>query len=774
MKITFKKLALLATTIVTTTIMSMTAFAADRVSVHDPSIVKDGGKYYIFGSFLGAASSNDLLNWSTISSSKIIPNLDKSLSTHTDWAKYDANGGSYYNLGGNLWAPDVIYNTQMKKWCMYLSINGSDWNSSIALLTANNIEGPYTHAGTVVYSGFTNNGSDIKKHGWKCTDVPQVLGSSITSLPTRYNDTNHAKINAIDANVFYTEDGKLVMTYGSWSAGIYMLELDENTGLRDYNVSYKESKNDDDPYFGYKLAGGYYVSGEGPYIQYDKDTGYYYLYISYGNLEASGGYHVRVFRSKTYSGNYVDTEGRSAVYTSYSQITSPRGLKLFGNYNFSGLSGVNGYKAGGHNSILYDNDGKKYIVYHTRFNSGHEGHEVRVHQLYMSKDGWPVVSPYEYKGENISKSGYSKTDIVGRYQIVDHGTSATSIVSGFKVGMLSTKTIYLNADNTISGDSTGSWSVVSGSSDVKMTISGRAYTGKLVKQKRENSALKVMTFTIASNKNNCIWGVYNSIATKITSLTLKSSSISLGIKETYSNPATKVPSGSLEPVHYVSSNTNVARVSSSGVITAVAPGTAKIYARSTYGKEAVCTVTVKSGRPTSVKAKKSGTKNIKLTWKAGSGAVGYDVYRATSKKGSYKKIGTTTKRSYTDKTSKVGKNYFYRILSRGHKTLNTYNSPKTTAIKIIIPKKPARKSLKRLSKGFKLTIKKQSVTGYQVAYSTSRKFKSVKKKSSTKRVVTVTKLKSKKTYYVKVRAYNKLNGVKIYSKYSKVYRIKTK
>ena len=39
-----------------------------NVSVHDPSIVKDNGSYYIFGSHLAAAKSQDLMNWSLIGS----------------------------------------------------------------------------------------------------------------------------------------------------------------------------------------------------------------------------------------------------------------------------------------------------------------------------------------------------------------------------------------------------------------------------------------------------------------------------------------------------------------------------------------------------------------------------------------------------------------------------------------------------------------------------------------------------------------------------------
>jgi len=41
--------------------------SANRVSVHDPSIVKDNGKYYVFGSHIATAKSSDLINWTLMS-----------------------------------------------------------------------------------------------------------------------------------------------------------------------------------------------------------------------------------------------------------------------------------------------------------------------------------------------------------------------------------------------------------------------------------------------------------------------------------------------------------------------------------------------------------------------------------------------------------------------------------------------------------------------------------------------------------------------------------
>ena len=66
---------------------------------------------------------------------------------------------------------------------------------------------------------------------------------------------------------------------------------------------------------------------------------------------------------------------------------------------------------------------------------------------------------------------------------------------------------------------------------------------------------------------------------------------------------------------------------------------------------------------TAVKVKRSGNK-AKLSWKKVKGADGYEIYRATSKKGSYKKIKTIKKGSavsYTDGKAKKGKMYYYKV-----------------------------------------------------------------------------------------------------------------
>jgi len=63
---------------------------------------------------------------------------------------------------------------------------------------------------------------------------------------------------------------------------------------------------------------------------------------------------------------------------------------------------------------------------------------------------------------------------------------------------------------------------------------------------------------------------------------------------------------------------------------------------------------------------KAGKKQVKLTWKKVEGAQKYQIYRsATGKDGSFKKIATTTKLSYTNKNLKAKKTYYYKVRAIG-------------------------------------------------------------------------------------------------------------
>ena len=497
------------------------------VSVHDPSVVYEPNtkRYYIFGSHKAGAWTTDLQNWTWAAptwspddnaKAFVTPEVKKvkkggvevdmpAFSAY-DWAKRTDAG---YDIGGNMWAPDVIWNPVMKRWCMYLSINGDAWHSSIILLTSVSIQGPYKYQAPVVISGF-DNGS----HSFKDTDVPLVLGN-ISTLPSRYNTwaTIHSPSwpNNIDPCVFYDEEGKLWIAYGSWSGGIFMLELDEETGLRDYDVTYPVATNSD-PYFGKRIAGGYYVSGEGPYIEHIGD--YYYLFMSYGGLDQNGGYEMRVFRSEKPDGPYKDPGGRDAVYTSYVLNFGPnataRGAKLLGPYSDWGFM-PQGERAQGHNSIIHAGDGRTYLVYHTRFCNANKdedgGHQVRTHQVFLNKQGWLVAAPFEYNGETVTDADIASTqpftadELAGTYQLLIH-----KFANDHKnLEQVEPVTITLTADGKITGDRIGTWSITEGTGYIMLTVAGSIYHGVVLDETMDYCNTHAVAITALSTGGVGLW-----------------------------------------------------------------------------------------------------------------------------------------------------------------------------------------------------------------------------------------------------------------------------
>lgn len=484
-----------------------------RVSVHDPSVVvgykqSDGSitgeksstkVYYIFGSHLGFAKSTDMQNWETFTN-----NLTTNFKTiFADDAKWSAKGTkSTYDVSGNMWAPDVVWNKEMKKWCMYMSINGDNYYSSIVLLTAESLDGDWTRVGTVVYSGFTT----VEEA--KATDFYSVYSGS--DLPSRYTEVGKYALNAIDPCAFYDEDGNLWMTYGSWFGGLYMLRLDKGTGLRDYTYTYETTDGTavgatSDEYLGLKVAGGNGVSGEASYIQYIKDR--YYLFVTYGGLTATGGYNMRVYQSKDVKGPYTDLYGHEAIYSSTNNavgsLNRSWGMQLMNYYKWNLLE--YGYVAEGHNSAIVDDDGKIYLVYHTRATTWGEGHQVRVHQMFTTEDGGLVAAPFEYRGETLATSPYSSDEVVGTYNIIYHDFTTYK-----ELECNTEKQITLNADGTVSGDYTGTWSQGSSSPTITIKLGGISETmkGVFIKQQMEGLNYETLCFT-AIGGCKPLWGYKN-------------------------------------------------------------------------------------------------------------------------------------------------------------------------------------------------------------------------------------------------------------------------
>ena len=540
-----------------------------RIAVHDPSIVMDvtestNPKYYIYGSHLGRAktyasdnyqiwnntfntgeentgTSNSLfadvngksINFKDAYSTHVIKKVKNSKGEEVAFGNFDANGWQFKGntVKGMQWAPDVIYNKTMKKWCMYMSLNGDHWCSSIVCFTSDDLEGPWAYQGPVVFSGFQGtfaHNAYAAADDWKHTDLAVATGE--TSLPARYQTGDSWGSywpNCIDPCVFYDDDDNLWMSYGSWSGGIFIIRLDKTNGLRDYTYTFPyqisgktvtpggaDANCTSDPYFGKKIAGGYYVSGEASYIQ--KVDKYYYLFMSYGGLTAAGGYQIRVFRSEKPDGPYKDcltSKGIDAVYDKYilnfgGDAKRDEGVKLFGNYQWETMP--NAELAQGHNSAIVDHKGRALIVYHTRFLNRGEEHEVRVHQLFVNQDGWLVAAPYEFSGETYTDNDiatqqlYDATKVAGDYQIIAHPYRQNTAAMDYEKPV----TIHLNADGSISGEYTGKWELVSGTSYINLTLKGVAtanaevkFKGVLTEQTIDYTNIKALCFTALSSSD---------------------------------------------------------------------------------------------------------------------------------------------------------------------------------------------------------------------------------------------------------------------------------
>ncbi|MBT2757383.1 family 43 glycosylhydrolase [Mesobacillus foraminis] len=494
------------------------------VSVHDPSIVKDGDTYYVFGSHIEAAKSKDLKSWETFTNGYTTPDnaiygdLSKNLAGSFEWA---GENDSDSKGGFAVWAPDVYWNENYVNedgskgaYMIYYSASSTYIRSAIGYAVSKDIEGPYKYVDTIVYSGFTRDeaydaNSKVNKK-WTNTNIQDLIDEgTLTGPRTGWFNSNGSFANgnfpnAIDANLFRDKEGKLWMTYGSWSGGIFVLEIDEETGKAIYPG--KDGKTEDgrmiDRYFGTKIAGGYTKSGEGPYIVYDKNTDYFYLYVTYGWLGVDGGYNMRQFRSKNPDGPYLDASGQDAVLPGNVDHT-PYGNKIMGNFLFErkvGDPGTGigvGYMSPGHNSVYLDPEtGKQFLVFHSRFPETGEMHEVRIHQMFMNKEGWPVVAPYRYAGEEIAK--VNRQDLIGDYKFINQGKDYSAEIK---------KSVFisLNKDGTISGDVEGTWEKDSHNTAI-ITIGGATYTGVFVRQWDPTSERYVMAFTALSKEGVSVWG----------------------------------------------------------------------------------------------------------------------------------------------------------------------------------------------------------------------------------------------------------------------------
>lgn len=456
-----------------------------NASVHDPAIVREGDTYYVFGSHMASASSTDLMNWTQLSTAPVVgnpltPNPQVDFAEALSWAQTTT-----------FWAPDVVKLADGRFYFYYCACKGDSPLSALGLALSNTITGAYANQQIMLKSGM-----------WGQPSPDGLI----------YNNAIHP--NVVDPAVFFDKNGTFWMVYGSYSGGIFIMELDPSTGLQKPNQAY-----------GKKLLGGNNSTIEGPTIIYSPETDYYYLFVTYGGLDAAGGYNIRVSRSRNPDGPYLDATGHdmttvagaAGTYFDNASI-APYGVKLMGNYRFSLVAGepgsvARGYLSPGGTSLYRDpTTGRVIMTIHMRFVGRGEVHEVRTYQLYMNEDGWFVSAPQRYAQEALAKVEASA--IPGQYKFINHGRDITAII---KTSAL----IELKADGSITGSQTGSWSL-SGDQYAHITLGGINYRGVFAQNWDDDNKVWVRCFTALSPDGASLWGDKLAVSTSDSSPTITS------------------------------------------------------------------------------------------------------------------------------------------------------------------------------------------------------------------------------------------------------------
>ena len=246
---------------------------------------------------------------------------------------------------------------------------------------------------------------------------------------------------------------------------------------------------------------------------------------------------------------------------------------------------------------------------------------------------------------------------------------------------------------------------------------------------------------------------------KVTGITLDRTSAEVKRGEKLTLNVTVSPSyASNKKVVWKSANTKIATVDANGSVTAKAPGRTKITVTSAENSsyQASCTVTV----PYKITYKLNKGKNN------ASNPSTYYGKKVTLKNPSRK--GYAFAGWYTDAKFKK------KITSISNSAKSDYILyAKWTKVKVAKASLTSAKNSK--SKQILLKYKKVSgAKGYEISYSTNKKFKkAVTKKNTAKTSYTISKLKKGKIYYVRIRAYRMdSTGKKVYGKYSSMKKVK--
>ncbi len=366
-------------------------------NVHDPSLIFNEGCFYCFStdvmyglsilrSGLQIRASHDLFSWEFKGwAFKGLPSLAVDYIT--------SNGSTPVN---NVWAPYIVkINNEFRLY--YSQASDKAKLSAIGLAASKMIKGPWIEKGL------------------------EVTSNENITMP-----------NAIDPTVIVDNSGRHWMFYGSSWDGIYILELNPETGLA--KASGSKGKRIAHRGFTNNVMNG---NIEAPEIIYNAALNKYYLFISYDWLETK--YNVRVGRADKVDGPYYDYNGTdlNTYADNIPMIIAP--------YAFTGH---NGWQGTGHCSV-FESNGQYYIAHQGRPAVNKYFMNLHVRRLLWTEDGWPVVSPERYAG--IEPIPVDSNEIPGQWERIEF---KYNVVPGFAETQTSADIqkavkIALNNDGTI-------------------------------------------------------------------------------------------------------------------------------------------------------------------------------------------------------------------------------------------------------------------------------------------------------------------------------------
>jgi arabinan endo-1,5-alpha-L-arabinosidase len=300
-------------------------------SLHDPgTLIKDGANYFIYGDGQGVLgkTTTDLRNW-TATSAVFTGNPPA-------WTTNDISG-----FTGYFWAPDIAYFNG--KYNLYYSC--SQWgtiNSAIGLVTSPSLTSPvWTDHGKVVESYYP---------------------------ATANTDTTY--YNCIDPSIMVDANGSVWMSFGSYSAGILITQLDPTTGKRLNTNSLTATL------VANNAPGGGWGSSEEGSCLYQRGS-YYYLFVNLGGCCAGidSTYNIRVGRSTSVTGPYYDQRGVC--------LTNGGGTMV--------LESTARFIGPGHAAIMNDN-GTNWFTFHYYDGNANGYPELGLMQLNWTADGWPALT----------------------------------------------------------------------------------------------------------------------------------------------------------------------------------------------------------------------------------------------------------------------------------------------------------------------------------------------------------------------------------------------